>query len=86
MVVLVAGWPGAGKTEVADLMQAALARRGGAVRICGDLYKAAHPWYTRLLAEDSRTGRASRPPAGKRAGPGGLILRALRPLSSGDRI
>lgn len=37
VVVQVAGQPGAGKTEIADLIQAALDRRGGAVRVCRDL-------------------------------------------------
>jgi pantothenate kinase len=32
-VVVVAGQPGAGKTAIADLVQAALGRRGGAVRV-----------------------------------------------------
>jgi len=40
VVVVVGAQPGAGKTEVADLVQAALDRRGGAVRIGSDLYKA----------------------------------------------
>lgn len=39
-------------------MHAALNRRGGAVRIGSDLYKAAHPHYTGLLAEDVRTAGA----------------------------
>lgn len=42
VVVVVAGQPGAGKTQIADLVQAALDRRGGAVRICRDLYKSAN--------------------------------------------
>ena len=33
VVVIVGGQPGAGKTEIADLVQAALDRRGGAVRV-----------------------------------------------------
>ncbi|WP_331718909.1 zeta toxin family protein (plasmid) [Streptomyces virginiae] len=54
-VVFVAGQPGAGKTQIADLVQAALDRRGGAVRICSDLYKPVHPHYAELLASDVRT-------------------------------
>ncbi|MEU1350346.1 zeta toxin family protein [Streptomyces sp. NPDC005795] len=55
VVVIVGGQPGAGKTEIADLVQACLARRGGAVRICRDLYKPAHPHYFASLAADVRT-------------------------------
>ncbi|MEU7553158.1 zeta toxin family protein [Streptomyces sp. NPDC044571] len=55
VVVVVAGQPGAGKTQIADLIQAALDRRGGAVRICSDLYKTAHHQYAELLAADVRT-------------------------------
>lgn len=55
VVVIVGGQPGAGKTEVADLVQAVLDRRGGAVRISSDLYKAAHRNYPELLAADVRT-------------------------------
>lgn len=55
VVVIVGGQPGAGKTEIADLVQAALGRRGGAVRVCRDLYKAAHRRYAELLAADVRT-------------------------------
>ncbi|MEG9551666.1 zeta toxin family protein [Streptomyces baarnensis] len=58
VVVQVAGQPGAGKTEVADLVQAALDRRGGAVRVCRDLYKPMHPEYAALLAADVRTAGA----------------------------
>ncbi|MGW0664885.1 zeta toxin family protein [Streptodolium elevatio] len=54
VVVLVAGQPGAGKTVTADLVQAALERRGLVVRVCSDLYKAAHPSYAELLAADVR--------------------------------
>ncbi|MGW3563505.1 zeta toxin family protein [Streptomyces sp. NPDC000941] len=54
-VVVVGGQPGAGKTAVADIVQAALNRRGGAVRIGSDLYKAAHRRYAELLAADVRT-------------------------------
>ncbi|MFD3485010.1 zeta toxin family protein [Streptomyces sp. NPDC058665] len=55
VVVVVGGQPGAGKTDVADLVQAALDRRGGAVRVCSDRYKAAHQHYRALLAADVRT-------------------------------
>ncbi|MGN5392510.1 zeta toxin family protein [Streptomyces sp. JL7001] len=55
VVVFIAGQPGAGKTKAADLVQAALARRGGAVRVCRDLYKSAHRQYATLLATDVRT-------------------------------
>ncbi|WP_459740135.1 zeta toxin family protein [Streptomyces sp. E-15] len=66
VVVVVAGQPGAGKTEIADLVQAALDRRGGAVRICRDLYKAAHRRYGRLVAADVRTaGVRVRPDTGR---------------------
>ncbi|MFD9047836.1 zeta toxin family protein [Streptomyces zaomyceticus] len=58
VVVVVAGPPGAGKTRVADLIQAALDRRGGAVRICRDLYKNAHRQYSAALAADIRTAGA----------------------------
>ncbi|MFC9249517.1 zeta toxin family protein [Streptomyces sp. NPDC057136] len=61
-VVIVGGPPGAGKTQVADLVQAALDRRGGAVRIGRDLYKPAHRQYAALLDADVRTaGAAVRP-------------------------
>ncbi|MFH8371850.1 zeta toxin family protein [Streptomyces sp. NPDC018031] len=55
VVVIVGGQPGAGKTAVADLIKAALDHRGGAVRICSDLYKTAHRQYGELLADDVRT-------------------------------
>ncbi|MCZ0983739.1 zeta toxin family protein [Streptomyces diastatochromogenes] len=62
VVVVVAGQPGAGKTKIADLVQAALDRRGGAVRIGRDLYKNAHRHYAAALAADVRTaGAAVRP-------------------------
>ncbi|MFE5899867.1 zeta toxin family protein [Streptomyces sp. NPDC056488] len=59
VVVVVAGQPGAGKTAVADLVQAALERRGGAVRIGRDLYKPAHRDYAAALAADVRTAGAA---------------------------
>ncbi|MEU8764705.1 zeta toxin family protein [Streptomyces sp. NPDC048659] len=58
VVVVVAGQPGAGKTAIGDLVQAALDRRGGAVRIGRDLYKPAHRHYPALLAADVRTAGA----------------------------
>ncbi|MFD7094077.1 zeta toxin family protein [Streptomyces xanthophaeus] len=58
VVVFVAGQPGAGKTAVADLVQAALDRRGRAVRIGRDLYKTAHRSYGKHLAADVRTAGA----------------------------
>ncbi|GLW58124.1 zeta toxin family protein [Kitasatospora phosalacinea] len=55
VVVFVAGQAGSGKTLVVDLVHAALAHRGGAVRVDRDAYKAVHPDYPRFLAEDVRT-------------------------------
>jgi ABC-type branched-subunit amino acid transport system ATPase component len=55
VVVVVGGQPGAGKTQIADLVQAVLDRRGGAVRIGRDLYKAAHRSYAGLVAGNVRT-------------------------------
>ncbi|MGW9423315.1 zeta toxin family protein [Streptomyces koyangensis] len=66
VVVIVGGQPGAGKTEIADWIQAALDRRGGAVRVCRDLYKAVHRHYTAALAADIRTAGAKvRPDTGR---------------------
>ncbi|MFI5808644.1 zeta toxin family protein [Streptomyces sp. NPDC051561] len=56
--IYVAGPPGSGKTAVADLVQTSLDQRGGAVRICSDLYKSAHPHYAAALADDVRTAGA----------------------------
>ncbi|MFD5064506.1 zeta toxin family protein [Streptomyces sp. NPDC058394] len=58
VVVIVGGQPGAGKTQVADLVQAVLNRRGGAVRVGRDLYKPAHRQYAALLDSDVRTAGA----------------------------
>ncbi|MEU4655201.1 zeta toxin family protein [Streptomyces sp. NPDC023723] len=58
VVVVVAGQPGAGKTQTADLLQAVLDRRGGCVRIGRDLYKPFHHRYTAALADDVRTAGA----------------------------
>ncbi|MGW2542576.1 zeta toxin family protein [Kitasatospora sp. NPDC001574] len=55
VVVFVAGQAGSGKTLVVDLVHAALARRGGVVRVDRNAYKAVHPRYRRFLAEDVRT-------------------------------
>ncbi|MEV6840876.1 zeta toxin family protein [Streptomyces sp. NPDC051133] len=52
VVVIVAGPPGSGKTTLAMLVQAVLARRGGAVRIGSDLYKRAHRQYEEFLQQD----------------------------------
>ncbi|MFD4153678.1 zeta toxin family protein [Streptomyces hydrogenans] len=59
VAVVVAGRPGAGKTATADLVQTALKRRGGAVRIGRDLYKPAHRDYATTLAADVRTASAA---------------------------
>ncbi|MEU1409070.1 zeta toxin family protein [Streptomyces sp. NPDC005728] len=58
VVVVVAGQPGAGKTQIADLVQAVLHRRGGAVRVGRDLYKPAHRHYAGALDSDVRTAGA----------------------------
>lgn len=58
VVVVVAGQPGAGKTRIADLVQAVLDRRGGAVRVGRDLYKPVHRHYPGLLTADVRTAGA----------------------------
>ncbi|MEW1551840.1 zeta toxin family protein [Streptomyces tsukubensis] len=55
VVVFVAGQAGSGKTLVMDLVHGALGRRGGAVRVERDSYKAVHPRYTAFLKEDVRT-------------------------------
>ncbi|MGA5363918.1 zeta toxin family protein [Streptomyces purpurascens] len=57
-LVVVAGQPGAGKTVIADLVQTALDRRGGAVRVGRDLYKPVHRHYAAALAADVRTAGA----------------------------
>ncbi|WP_413804280.1 zeta toxin family protein [Streptomyces sp. OE57] len=62
VVVYVLGQPGSGKTTVIDLVHAALAARGGAVRVDRDTYKTHHPHYGQYLAEDVRTaGERARP-------------------------
>ncbi|MGW7134025.1 zeta toxin family protein [Streptomyces bobili] len=58
VVVVVAGQPGAGKTQIGDLVQAALVHRGGPVRIGRDLYKPLHRDYADALAADVRTAGA----------------------------
>ncbi|WP_060887528.1 zeta toxin family protein [Streptomyces caniscabiei] len=55
VVVVVAGQPGAGKTRIADLVQAVLDRRGGSVRVGRDLYKPFHRHYASALTADVRT-------------------------------
>ncbi|MGW1364497.1 zeta toxin family protein [Streptomyces chartreusis] len=55
VVVFVAGQAGSGKTLVVDLVHAALQRRGGAVRVDRDTFKAVHPSYAGFLDEDVRT-------------------------------
>ncbi|MEU8718236.1 zeta toxin family protein [Streptomyces sp. NPDC048663] len=55
---MVTGQPGAGKTWIADVVQAALDRRGGAVRVGRDLYKRLHRHYSPALAADVRTAGA----------------------------
>ncbi|MFF3409065.1 zeta toxin family protein [Streptomyces sp. NPDC002742] len=55
VVFFVAGAPGSGKSFLADVLQESLNRRGGTVRVAGDLYKTVHPSYAELLAEDERT-------------------------------
>ncbi|MGW7007776.1 zeta toxin family protein [Streptomyces sp. NPDC054933] len=57
VVVFIAGQPGSRKTQLTDLVHAVLNRRGGAVRIGADLYKAVHRRYAELLAEDVRSRR-----------------------------
>ncbi|MFD8912349.1 zeta toxin family protein [Streptomyces sp. NPDC059575] len=64
VAVFVAGQPGVGKSTLADLVHRTLAHRGGAVRICSDTYKGAHPCYSALLAVDDRSaGARTRPDA-----------------------
>ncbi|MEU9471245.1 zeta toxin family protein [Streptomyces avermitilis] len=58
VVVVVAGQPGAGKTQIADLVQAVLDSRGGAVRVGRDLYKPLHRHYAGVLGADVRTAGA----------------------------
>jgi len=54
-VVFVIGQPGAGKTRTTDAIKEQLDQRGGAVVVNSDVYKAYHPQYSRLLAENDRT-------------------------------
>ncbi|MGP4091565.1 zeta toxin family protein, partial [Streptomyces sp. KR55] len=62
VVVYVLGQPGSGKTTVVDLVHAALAARGGAVRVDRDTYKNVHPHHSQYLLEDVRTaGERVRP-------------------------
>ncbi|MFJ7209447.1 zeta toxin family protein [Streptomyces sp. NPDC098789] len=55
VVIVVAGPAGSGKSRLCDLLLAVLARRGGAVLIGRELYKAAHPQYDALMREDDLT-------------------------------
>ncbi|WP_254069051.1 zeta toxin family protein [Streptomyces sp. TM32] len=55
VVVFVAGQAGSGKSLVVDMVHAALGRRGGAVRVDRDAYKAVHPHYPGFLVQDVRT-------------------------------
>lgn len=55
VVVYVLGQAGSGKTTVIDVVHAALAARGGAVRVDRDTFKALHPHYNRYVSEDVRT-------------------------------
>ncbi|MFB6513100.1 zeta toxin family protein [Streptomyces virginiae] len=54
VAVYVLGQPGSGKSRTADQLQRALRARG-AIRICGDEFKAMHPDYHRLLRTHPRT-------------------------------
>ncbi|MPY53604.1 hypothetical protein FPZ41_35560 [Streptomyces sp. K1PN6] len=66
-MVVVTGQPGAGKTQVADLVQAVLDRHGGAVRLGRALYESAHRHYAGALAADVRTtGVLVRPDTARR--------------------
>jgi len=55
VAVFVLGQAGSGKTLVVDLVHAALAARGGAVRVDRDAYKDVHPGYPGYLVQDVRT-------------------------------
>ncbi|MEV6591316.1 zeta toxin family protein [Streptomyces acidicola] len=66
VVVVVTGQPGAGKTQVADLVHTVLGRRGGAARLGRALYESAHRHYAGALAADVRTtGVLVRPAPGR---------------------
>ncbi|MER8188574.1 zeta toxin family protein [Kitasatospora sp. NPDC094015] len=58
VALLVTGPPGSGKSTLADLLLPVLDRRGQAVRVGADLYKAVHRHYEALLAQDVRTAGA----------------------------
>ncbi|MET9819772.1 zeta toxin family protein [Streptomyces sp. NPDC006355] len=71
VVVVVAGQPGAGKTEIADLVQTVLDRRGGAVRVVGTCTSrftvtTPTPWPAMSVRQDpgsAPTPLADRPPS-----------------------
>jgi UDP-N-acetylglucosamine kinase len=54
VIVILVGQQGAGKTRHARRIGERLDRCGGYVEIDSDVYKAYHPAYPRLLAEDDR--------------------------------
>jgi hypothetical protein len=60
VMVVVAGQPGAGKTEIADLVQAVLDRRGGSVRVGRDLYQPFHRHYESSPTRRVVPGRMAR--------------------------
>ncbi|WP_274919677.1 zeta toxin family protein [Streptomyces sp. WZ-12] len=68
---------------VADLVQAALNRRGGAVRVDHDEYKAMHPHYQDYLSEDVRTAGSG---CGPRRTGGRRTSRLSIPSNCGDLL
>jgi UDP-N-acetylglucosamine kinase len=58
VAVFVAGQPGAGKTRTTASLKAKLDARGGAIVVDADVYKAYHPLYRRLMAEDDQRAAA----------------------------
>ncbi|MDI3390039.1 zeta toxin family protein [Streptomyces sp. B-S-A8] len=58
VVVFVVGQPGAGKTQLVGILQHVLDRRGGAVLVGVDLYKAVHERYETHVENDVRTAGA----------------------------
>ncbi|MEU9072376.1 zeta toxin family protein [Streptomyces sp. NPDC048306] len=62
VAVLVAGPPGSGKSNLVDVLHTVMHRRGGAVQVGRDLYKASHPAYADLVrSEDPAAGVRVRP-------------------------